>query len=49
MKDSQVTIRLNEQEKEALKEAARGQGVTMSELIRELLKSYLKRARRDAR
>lgn len=41
-KDTTITIRIAEQEKEALKAAAAKRDVPVSQLIREAIKDYLK-------
>lgn len=42
MKDSTITIRISEQEKELLKKIAERQERPMSQMIRELIKNYIK-------
>ena len=44
MKDSTITIRINEQEKEQLKAAAATIDIPMSSRLRELVREFLKEA-----
>lgn len=45
MKDATIAIRINEQEKEQLREAAEKLDVTMSQLLRQMIKEKLKEIR----
>lgn len=42
MKDTQITIRINEAEKEAIKALAAKKDIPASQLIREAIKKYIK-------
>ena len=41
MKDATITLRISEQEKEALKEIAENYDRPMSQMIRELIKTFI--------
>lgn len=45
VKDTKITIRINEDEKELLREIAEKQDVSMSMLIREVIRDLIKKER----
>lgn len=46
MKDTNITFKLSEREKEAIKVAASERDIPMSQLIREAIKEYLSKEER---
>lgn len=47
MKDSTLTLRISEQEKEQIKALAQKKDIPASQLVREILRNYIKEAARN--